>query len=61
MEPGALSLPKVARLLTAASAAGLWFAGGPPARVRTEDYLPPRAPAVEHTVPGLVREDLEVK
>jgi phosphate-selective porin OprO/OprP len=52
---------KASRLLPAVIAAALWFAPATPARAQTEDVLPPPLPGVEHAVPELVREDLEVK
>jgi len=52
---------KASRLLPAVIAAALWLGGGTPARAQTEDILPPPVPGVEHAVPELVKEDVEVK
>ena len=52
---------KASRLLPVVMAAALWLAGGTAARAQTEDILPPPVPGVEHAVPELVKEDVEVK
>ncbi len=58
---GKVTMTKASRLLPAAIAAVLWLAGGTTARAQTEDILPPPVPGVEHAVPELVKEDLEVR
>ena len=61
VQPGKVTMMKASRLLPAAIAAALWLAGGTPARAQTEDILPPPLPGLEHAVPELVKEDLEVQ
>ena len=47
-----MSLPKTARLLTAASAAALWLASGALAQAQSED-LPPPPPGYAPVVPDV--------
>ncbi len=54
-----MALTKV--LLAVAAVAGFALAGAPAAQAQTEDILPPPEPGVEHAVPELVAEDLEIE